>query len=76
MSHPVRRKVPDLDLRQQLSECWEQTDSVLTEVEQLLTDTYLKPGPLASVGFSKRMLQKAREGLDNALTFIPTTEDL
>jgi len=71
----TRQPITKAELRVEVQQLKEDTDAVFADAVDLLTERQLRPGPLASLSFARRALDRAREGLTNALILIDNTED-
>ena len=71
----TRRTITKAELRLEVLQLKQDTDAVFADAVDLLTERQLRPGPLASLSFARRALDRAREGLTNALILIDNTED-
>lgn len=70
----TRQTITQAELRLQVQQLKEGTDAVFADAVDLLNERQLRPGPLASLSFARRSLDRAREGLTNALILIDNME--
>ena len=71
----TRRTITKAELRLEVLQLKEDADAVFSDAVDLLNERQLRPGPLASLSYARRALDRAREGLTNALILIDNTED-
>lgn len=71
----TRQLITKAELRVEVQQFKEDTAAISADVVELLAERHLRPGPLASLSFARRALDRAREGLNNALILIDNTED-
>ena len=71
----TRQTITKAELRLEVQHFIEDTAAISADVTDLLNERQLRPGPLASLSFARRALERAKEGLNNALILIDNTEE-
>ena len=71
----TRQTITKAELRVEVQQFKEDTEAISADVVELLNERQLRPGPLASLSYARRALDRAKEGLTNALILIDNTEN-